>query len=633
MLLWWLWACLPSKPEPQLGAFDEDGDGVVAATDCDDGDPDAWSTVAGFLDADGDGYGAGPPVTCVGTQAVVADGTDCDDADPTVWLGGDSYADADGDGFGAGAVQTCVGAPDGWSTDGSDCDDADADSWAVSDWYVDADVDGFGASAVAPTPSCGPPESGTWALAAGDCDDAHPRAYPGAPEDCGAADLNCAANDDPICRLSGEVSFFDGAVLGGALVNAPVELGDDPRADFALVGDFAGDATLEARVQSLDGTGAVVAEGSWIARNQPAYLGLLPHQVPDVTGDGLPETFLVLGDFNDPSTVWWLDPALPGPGGEPVELAVLEPWVDRTAVLTDFASFGRTFQAGDVAVAPGMEVVIGALDDGLINEVRGRAEIWVDWGGTPTEAVSITSPPGTYFGEQLVVADLDGDGLDDLAGITTPADALEPGAATALILHGPFSADRSTDDADLAAAWDHARPGAVGRVALAGDLLADGRSWVWYAAPGEAGFAGRLYAVPGDSTGANPIDTYENRRVSSLAWEGFGGALGVVGDQTGDGIADPVVGSADFGTGVAHAWLLDSNVIAFSATTTFDSLDPAAAPGLVQAEFTGPGVWGFQWVNAGDLDGDGWPEVAAGGPVFPVSDQSPGARLFDGGQF
>jgi hypothetical protein len=68
--------------------------------------------------------------------------------------------------------------------------------------------------------------------------------------------------------------------------------------------------------------------------------------------------------------------------------------------------------------------------------------------------------------------------------------------------------------------------------------------------------------------------------------------------------------------------LLDSNVIAFSATTTFDSLDPAAAPGLVQAEFTGPGVWGFQWDNAGDLDGDGWPEysgTAETSPPYPVA--------------
>jgi hypothetical protein len=629
VLLWWLWACLPSKPELNRGVFDEDGDGVAAAMDCDDADATVWSAISGYVDADGDGFGAGPRLDCVGDLAWVAEGSDCDDGDATAWLAGSFYTDGDGDGFGAGAAQTCVGALDGLSTDASDCDDADPAVWAVSDWFPDVDGDGFGAETAPPEVSCGPPATGTWAGAAGDCDDAHPRAFPGAPEDCGVADLNCVGGDDPLCRLSGAVDFEAGEELDGALVNAPVELGDDPLADFTLVGDFASvGGNLVAAVRSLDGAGAIDGEGRWAALGQPPYIGLLPHQISDVTGDGLPETFLVLGDFNDPSAVWWLEPTLPRAGGPIVDLDGLDPWLDRSVGLTDFAAVGRTFQPGDLTVAPGLEVVIGALDDGLFNAVRGRAEIWVDWGGTPTEAVSITSPDGTFFGEQLVVADLDGDGLDDIAGMTTPADVGNPVAATALIFHGPFSADRATEDADLLAGWDNVAPGARGQVAAAGDLLGDGRSWLWFAAPGTTGFPGRLYALPGESVGASPVDAYENRRVSS-ADTAFGSVLGVVGDQTGDGVADPLLATPNFATGETLAWLLDSNVIAFSGTTTFDSLDPALAPGLVQAEFVGPGVWGSMWVDAGDQDGDGWSEVAASGYILVEG----GARLFTGGQF
>ena len=104
-----------------------------------------------YLDLDGDGVGAGNPLTaCAPLPGTVLYDGDCDDTNPTrfprapeVCNGQDDdcdgnvdsededaqglvlgFADADGDGFGAGeGVRTCPDTP-GFGLDG-DCDDAD----------------------------------------------------------------------------------------------------------------------------------------------------------------------------------------------------------------------------------------------------------------------------------------------------------------------------------------------------------------------------------------------------------------------------------------------------------------------------------------------------------------------------
>ncbi len=228
--------------------FDRDGDGVEtcfgARGDCNDFAAevtDVWSGVevcngvdddcdtlvdegVGFYpDADGDGFGDDDAVRCAASPGDVTVGGDCDDDDPDAWAGAAErcdgvdndcngaiddgaalYPDADGDGYGDDDLPSCA---EGVTHTGGDCDDADLAvnpgaaevCNAVDDdcdggvdeasaLWTDGDGDGYGADPSVVVEVCA---SGYTALD-GDCDDADPAAWPGAPETCDdVEDLNC----------------------------------------------------------------------------------------------------------------------------------------------------------------------------------------------------------------------------------------------------------------------------------------------------------------------------------------------------------------------------------------------------------------------------------------------------------
>ncbi|MCB9765527.1 MAG: putative metal-binding motif-containing protein [Alphaproteobacteria bacterium] len=167
---------------------DADGDGVVAAEDCDD----AAATVF-----------PGAEERCDGVDQ------DCDDAiDEGVtqtW-----YPDADQDGFGDadGGVEACS-PPAGHLATGEDCDDADPDArpngtevcddadndcdgdvdeGLRSTFYEDADGDGYGRS-TGSAQLCGPTSG--YAEQTGDCDDGDAAVHPDQEDPCDEVDNDC----------------------------------------------------------------------------------------------------------------------------------------------------------------------------------------------------------------------------------------------------------------------------------------------------------------------------------------------------------------------------------------------------------------------------------------------------------
>ncbi|HET9598336.1 MAG TPA: hypothetical protein VFP65_22300 [Anaeromyxobacteraceae bacterium] len=112
----------------------------------------AGAFITGFVDADGDGHGAGPPVVlCVEPGAglprgYAATADDCDDRSPTGWRLQPFYADADHDGVAEDpAILLCAEAPPpGYSATAGDCAPGDPTRWQLLPYaFRDRDADGF----------------------------------------------------------------------------------------------------------------------------------------------------------------------------------------------------------------------------------------------------------------------------------------------------------------------------------------------------------------------------------------------------------------------------------------------------------------------------------------------------------
>jgi len=103
-------------------------------SDCDDSNNAKWRTVAGYLDSDGDGYGAGAYTTCAGASGTyVANNTDCDDSNVNAWRL--RYQDVDNDGHCPNSTTYCVGNDTGYRdscSSYSDCYDSNANAYPSS---------------------------------------------------------------------------------------------------------------------------------------------------------------------------------------------------------------------------------------------------------------------------------------------------------------------------------------------------------------------------------------------------------------------------------------------------------------------------------------------------------------------
>lgn len=334
---------------------------------------------------------------------------------------------------------------------------------------------------------------------------------------------------------SGEVVLVTGSVTGavapgdaGTVVVSGRTAGDRAGASALGSQDLDGDGTADllagAPNDSTGGTSAGVVElllgpvtGGTLADSDARFIG--------VGGEGVGEAVLV-ADLDGDSA--WELVTVAAAGGGTLRLAdgVTGGDVDLglvTALVADSAAdgLGASVAAADLDGDGADDLVVGAPGVGL-------AAIWfgAPSAGTLADADVVLGSGASSAGRSVVLADLDGDALDDVV-VGAPDDAV------VLAFFGVPMADRAGTDAD--ARLDG--PTGLGAALAAADFDADGAPDVAVGAPDDDMVV--VWLAP--SVGTTDADLAGGLLLGASS-EGAGSALGLPGDVDGDGLPDLLVG-------------------------------------------------------------------------------------------
>lgn len=259
-------------------------------------------------------------------------------------------------------------------------------------------------------------------------------------------------------------------------------------------------------------------------------------------------------------------------------------------------NFGKSVaSAGDVNGDGYYDVIIGAHANDAKGSNAGRAFIY--FGGsqmdTAPDVVLDGSVAGDHFGFCVASAgDVNGDGFDDVIVGKNRSDI-----GRVYVYFGGVTMD-STPDAD----WVCPSPGDnFGKsVASAGDVNGDGYSDIIVGAPlnpATGTFAGRADIYYG---GVHMHAIPDVVLTGELQGDNFGRVVASVGDVNGDGYADVVVGAYGHdggGTDAGRAYI-------YWGGLSMDNIPDAVLSGQGADDY-----FGFSAASAGDVNGDGYPEI------------------------
>lgn len=398
-----------------------------------------------------------------------------------------------------------------------------------------------------------------------------------------------------------------GELLGTCVANAG-DVNGDGYSDFIVGAEsYSNGQTHEGRAYLYMGSPEGLAPSSWSSEGNQAtaYWGTGLASAGDVNGDGYGDILVASGEYDaaggaDSGKVLLFHGSASGPGATP-------DWTLEGA--QPGGRLGASVAgAGDVNGDGYADVLIGEYGYSNGQSSEGRALLFV---GSPT---GLGSTSAWTFESNLAdlalglpvatAGDVDGDGYADIiVGAPTTWDCACPGR---VYLFRGSSAGLSASP-DWTAAGEQSRAWFGNAVGTAGDVNGDGYSDIFIAEYGYDSNRGRVMVWTGSAAGLGPSGTPAN-----AAWVGsgdgeaewFGFQAAGAGDVNGDGYADLLVGAPEHTAGQ----LREGRACIFFGS----SAGLLSSPSWTAESDQAGAVMGYSVFGAGDLNGDGFSDIAVG---------------------
>jgi hypothetical protein len=479
-----------------------------------------------------------------------------------------------------------------------------------------------------------------------DCDDSDPAIFPGAVEWCNGVDDDCDGSVDEGDAADATPWYYDadgdgyGSAGSHSWACAPpsglVDNGDDcddgdastyPGAPEVcgdgLVNDCDGDSTPCLVSGELDADdGAAMFYGA--ADGDKA--GLSVASAGDVDADGVGD-FLIGAPYHDGAAQ-----------DAGAALLILGPVTGELGLVSADARLLGKQQDGGAgwAVAGAGDVNADGYDDILVGAP------YLDTGGSEAGAALLILGPvagevdlsdadaslngmASYDWTGAAVAgggDVNGDGHADLLMGGPYVDKGGSNAGSAFLVLGPVSGELTLHDADAQLVGEDEHDGAAGALAMVGDVNGDGLADLLVGAPDRSqtgAYAGGAYLVLAPVSGEVDLGSAEARLMGEAAHDGAGCAVAGPGDVDGDGYADLLIGASGNDGGGSDA---GAAYLLPGTTRGYSAL--SAAP----ARLTGAAAFdqaGAALAGAGDVDGDGLGDLLVGAPGHDAGGTDAGA--------